>query len=359
MLDGGFNPDYDYGDIELYGCIAYNNGESSSGGTLQTHGFYFRHQGATTKAKVSKCILFNQVGYCLHHWAERALGLRNIESTDNIVWGGGVLGELTGDVVSNILFAGANGAGAPTQSCICSRNYSLQLKQDARSSATLIIGGLSGTLNEEMTVEDNYFVGGGWDQTFASCRVFQFNLGVNPNLKFNRNEFIPLHDSNILENTQAGALTYTSWANNLWHSVSANTNWRQAGTNKTFAAWKAATGLGTTDTADLITRPTVNKVAVIPVTKYNAGYGHVCFYNWEMTPTVNADISTILNIGDSYEVYNVQDIFGLPVKTGVYDGTLLALPTDGRGPPVPVGITPRPPIATNPFFDAFLVKKIS
>jgi hypothetical protein len=370
VLDGGFNPDYDYGELELYHVLAYNNGESSSGGTLQTHGFYFRHQGVGTLARVRKCIVFNQVGYCLHHWAERADGLRNIQSTDNIIWGAGVLGELTGDVVANILFAAANGIGAPTRGCICSRNVTLQLKQDARSSALLILGGLSNTLNEDMVAEDNYNVGGGRDDTFAMVRVFQFNTGVSPNLKFNRNEWIPLHDGNIVETVQAGSLAlYTQWLANLWHTPAASAKWRQAAGNLSFAAWKAATGLGSTDVAGL-GRPTVNKVFVIPAKEYNAAvigteggaldgeYGNVCFFNWESSVTVAVDLSTILASGDFYEVYNAQDITGEPVLSGQYFGGSVAFPTSGKPAPEPIGLTPRPPISTAPFFDAFVVKKV-
>ena len=370
VLNGGFNPDYDYGDIELYHLIAYNNGESSAGGTLQTHGAYFRHQGATTKARVRKSILFNQVGYNLHHWAERADGLRNIESTDNITWGAGILGELTGDVVANILFAGANGIGAPTRGCVCSRNVLLQLKQDARSSALLIIGGLSGTLNEGIDVFDNYGVGGGRDTTFAMVRIFQFNTAVSPNLRYSRNEWIPLHDGNILENTQAGSLAaYTEWLGNQWHTAAAGAHWRQVAANKTFATWKTDTGLGTTDVADL-GRPTLNRVFVIPAKEYNAAvlgteggaldgeYGNVCFFNWQETATVTVDLSTILTPGDFYEIYNVQDITGEPVLEGQYFGANLAFPTTGKPAPQPIGLTPRPPISTAPFFDAFVVKKV-
>jgi len=354
VLNGGFNPNYDYGDMELYGVIAYNNGEESPAFT--THGFYFRHQGSGTKAKVSKCILFNQIGYGLHHWSEHTDGLRNIESEDNIIWGAGVLGSLTGDVLANILFAAANGVGAPIRGCTCKRNILLQLKQDARSSAQLIVGGLSNETNEGMECDDNYIVGGGWDQTFATIRLFKFQL-AGASLSFRRNEVIPLHDANILENTQAGALTYTAWVDNKWHHASATAGWRQAGTNKTFATWKADTGLGSSDVADL-PKPTVTKVFVISVNKYNAGYGHVCFFNWEMTPTVQVNVSSILAVGDKFEVYNVQDIFGEPVLSGTYGGGNITLPTEGVGPPIPVGITPRPPIATSPFFDAFLVKKV-
>jgi hypothetical protein len=357
VLDGGFNPDYDYGDIELYGVIAYNNGEVSDGGALETHGFYFRHQGVGTKAKVTKCILFNQVGYGLHHWAERADGMRNIESTDNIIWGAGVLGPLNGDTAANILFAAANGVGAPLRGIVCSRNILLQLKQDDRSQVQLILGGLSTETNEDTTCEDNYIVGGGRHDAFATIRVFKFQL-AGGSLTFRRNKVIPLHDGNILENTQAGALTYAAWADNEWYSAAANAAWRQAGGNLSFAAWKAATGLGASDTAGLA-KPTINKVFVIPVDKYNPGYAHVCFFNWAMTPTVAVNLSTVFQVGEAFEVYNVQDIFGAPVVRGIYGGGEVAFPTTGRPVPLPVGVTPRPPIATAPFFDAFLVRRAS
>lgn len=354
ILNGGFDGTYDYGDIEIYGVLAYNNGQESGG--QRTHAMYLRSTSAAPgRVRVSKCIAFNQLGYGLHFWSELANGLKNIEAEDNIIWGSGKLGSLGTSVFANILLAAAQGIGSPVQAGVIRRNVLYQPGQDDASSAQLILGGLSDTINEDCICTDNYIVGGDRDTSFATVRVFLWRAGA-PNLTFERNEIIPLGSGNVLENTQAGSLaTYTSWINNIWRTLSSLTAWRQVSTNKTFATWKTDTGIGASDTADVAT-PTTPKVVVVPATKYNAKYGHVAVFNWAMTPTVDVDLSTILAVGDDYEVYNVQDVFGEPVLVGTYDGSLVAFPTDGVPAPIPVGLTPRPPLSTAPFFDTFFVR---
>jgi hypothetical protein len=44
--------------------------------------------------------------------------------------------------------------------------------------------------------------------------------------------------------------------------------------------------------------------------------------------------------------------------SGVYGGGTISFATSSVTPPLPIGITSRPPIATGPFFDTFIVKKI-
>jgi hypothetical protein len=72
---------------------------------------------------------------------------------------------------------------------------------------------------------------------------------------------------------------------------------------------------------------------------------------------VNVDLSPILLPNDLYEVYNVQDLFGVPVLSGTYVGGTVAFPTTGKAPPATIGTSPRTAPTTAPFFDAFLVRK--
>jgi hypothetical protein len=356
ILNGGFDGTYNYGDLEIYGVLAYNNGQEQPG--QRTHAMYLRSTSASPgRIRVSKCIAFNQLGYGLHFWSELATGLKNMQATDNIIWGSGRLGSLGTSVFANILLAAAQGIGSPVQAGVIQRNILYQPSQDDASSSQLILGGLSDTVNEDCICTDNYIVGGDRDTTFATVRVFLWRAGA-PNLTFERNEIIPMGTGNILENAQAGSLaTYTSWINNKFYTLSTLTAWRQVSTNKTFATWKTDTGLGASDTAD-VAQPVANKVFVIPATKYNAKYGHACYFNWSLGTGVNVDLSTILAVGDHYEVYNAQDIFGEPILTGTYVGGLVVFPVTGVNAPIPVGVTPRPPLSTAPFFDAFFVRAV-
>jgi len=371
ILNGGFTADYQYGEMEIYGCISFNNGTEDT--SSRVHGMYIRHQGAGTKLRCTNNVVFNQLGLGIQVYvgtgASHDDGLRNIWVNDNIVWGAGSLGTLTGDVFDNILFGGIGGnVNSPARGCQCLNNVSFQLTQ-SESSAQMHIGG-NNVINEDMEVSDNYCVGSAFDQTFGAVRIMPFRVDGNPSLKFNRNEIIPLSFTDVIEINQAGSVAnFTQWQNNKYYnpvsvttpSSATATLWRNGGVNRTFPDWKTNTGIGGTDTAD-IARPIVNKVFVKPANKYNPNYGYVCYFNWSQGESVLADISTIVNVGDRYEVYNVQSWrtgvgFGNPLLSGQYGGGNIALPVNGVEPAFPIGITPRPPLATSPFFDAFFVKK--
>lgn len=356
VLNGGFDPNYDYGELELYGGWTYNNGDEVP---PRTHGLYIRHQGTTTKLRVSKYVSFNQLGHCIQVYSERDDGLRNIEIEDCFAWGAGGLGTLVGSVFYGTLFGGLGGnALSPLRGCKCNRNLYFNADQD--SAAGLLHLGTSTATSEDVECQDNLMVAYAHDQTFGMVRIFNFVVSGAPSLKFDRNEMIPIGDSVVVENLQAGSLAnYTSWTANKWYTPppSTNTGWRQAGVNKTFSTWKADTGLGVTDTAD-VALPTITRTIVKLMNKYNPGYGVAAFVNFAMTQTVQMNLSPILAVGDQYEVYNVQDLFGEPVLSGVYGGGNVAFPTDGVSPPFPRGLTPRPPVATHPRYDVFFVKKI-
>lgn len=91
-----------------------------------------------------------------------------------------------------------------------------------------------------------------------------------------------------------------------------------------FAGWQSVTGFdaNSTFTPSLPTEP---KIVVRP-NKYEPGRGHVIVYNWDLQDTVSVDVSSILDIGDAYQVQDAQHFFGEPVAAGIYDGDPLTLP---------------------------------
>jgi len=55
-------------------------------------------------------------------------------------------------------------------------------------------------------------------------------------------------------------------------------------------------------------------------------------------------------------VLNVQNLFGPPVASGVYNGSgTITIPLGGVTPTPPIGGSPNPPIKTGPAFDVFLL----
>ena len=71
------------------------------------------------------------------------------------------------------------------------------------------------------------------------------------------------------------------------------------------------------------------------------------------------DLSSVLQPGDSFEVRNVQDYFGPPVRAGTYGGGTISFPMTAMQPPAPIGGSAAPPAITGPEFNVFVVTKLN
>ncbi len=69
---------------------------------------------------------------------------------------------------------------------------------------------------------------------------------------------------------------------------------------------------------------------------------------------MNVDVSGILNVGDHYVVQSVQDLYGAPAASGIYDGGALQLPMAATPAPAPIGRGVRGP-TTGPTFNVFVL----
>jgi hypothetical protein len=158
----------------------------------------------------------------------------------------------------------------------------------------------------------------------------------------------------------AGLENYT-WSANTYYADPGSPSWyfnappAPEGDGITWQQWKDATELGGTD---VVTGPPGNpKIFVRSLAPYVAGRGHIIIYNWNMATSVPVDLSSVLAAGDSFAVWNVQDLFaGQPVLSGRYSGGTVTLSMAGVTPPAPLGGTRVPP-RTAPEFDVFVVQK--
>jgi len=84
-------------------------------------------------------------------------------------------------------------------------------------------------------------------------------------------------------------------------------------------------------------------------------------YNWGEAPSQPVDLSSVLSVGDAFEIRNAQDYFGPPVVTGTFQGSPVSIPQLGLAPVQPVG-TPGsydPADQTGSLFNAFVVRKLA
>ena len=187
--------------------------------------------------------------------------------------------------------------------------------------------------NGTLVATNNYVVSG----HFGTTGIFLIERwGV---LTFTDNTSVSGHSTGRVIHHRdwlGGAETVTWDSNNYFHSYS--TPFNKDGSVYDFADWKTATGWDASSTATA-TLPTTNRITVIPTdAKYadaNGGLdtGFVILYNWEASGSVSVDLSTILENGDRYEIWDAQCLNTLAgdsctvVTEGTYTGASVSIAT--------------------------------
>ena len=296
--DGGvaFYNEPVYGDVEISGCLIYNNGwQSTDRG--HGHGLYLKSNNGPVVARDN--VVFNQFGYGIHAYSNAGSGnLVNLHFEGNVAFNNGTLSTI--GTSSNILLGG----DAPASADVLLNNFTYFASTSAGTNVKIGYGTL---LNGDVQVQNNYFVGGS-----------------------------PVVD--------VGFWTTFIMTSNVLSGTGSMLNLRNTST------------VGQTLNGNTTTAPTATQVVVRPVA-YETGRANVIVYNWGHQGAVLADVSGVLQPGDHYVVRNVQDLFGTPVLTGTYGGGSLTLPMSGVTPPAPVGMATSIAPKTGPFFDVFIVTR--
>jgi uncharacterized protein YjdB len=320
-----------YPDVEIYGSIVYNIGYQ---GTDRGHGhaFYLKNDVGPVLARDN--VLFNEFGYGFHVYTNSGSGLlNNIHLVGNVSFNSGTLSNNSTSANLGIL-------GQPAaDGIVVQDNFSYYSPTAAGTGLQLGPGGL---MNGALTATGNYVVGGNPAVFFGdwSTASFTGNTVAGPG---------------AVVSYDLATTTGITWGTNLYYRDPAAAAWGFANTSYGFAAWQTASRLGATDQAQAAA-PSATQVFVRP-NAYEAGRAHIIVYNWSRQGSVAVDVSAVLKPGDRYEVRNVQDLFGVPVASGTYQGGSIVLPLAGIAPPVPVGLASSPAPTTGPDFNVFLVTR--
>ena len=102
-------------------------------------------------------------------------------------------------------------------------------------------------------------------------------------------------------------------------SASSLTNWQNT---------SSAAGNQFDAHSEVVTFPNDDKVFIVP-NEYENDRGHIAVYNWDNSASVSADLSSVLENGDNYYIYDAKDAFGAPRASGVYSGGSVSIPTGG------------------------------
>src|SRR5256884_637048 len=267
-------------DVEVSGCLFYNNGWEVP---RQANGHAIYAKSNTGPLVLRDNIAFDQFGYGLHVYTEARSGLlNNIRLEGNVVFNNGTLSAKSG--AANILVGGRARADA----IVAQGNLAYFSPGVFQTNAVFGWRNAIGVRNGTLTLSRNYFVGGSvvldlhaWERWEASDNTL-YGPGARPIVAVDA-AVQPLD-----------------------------------GTNHVLAAAPS--------------QPAV----FVRANAYEAGRANVVVYNWSQQDTVPVALSGVLRRGDRYAVYNVQDFFGAPVAGGVYAGEAVRIPMRGVAPPAPL-----------------------
>jgi hypothetical protein len=317
--------------VEVNGSIFYNNGWQ---GPDRGHGHAIYVKSDNGPILLKDNVMFNQFGYGMHAYTNAGSGkLNNIRIEGNTSFNNGTLS--TNSNSENILLGGADYS---TGSAVVNN---LTYFSPGKGGRNVRVG--YGTLqNGSVTVTGNQFVGGTpvLDFGYWSSATVGSNLMVGAGQMVRQN------------NASTGGL---SWLANIQRRDPASTSWYSGGSWRTFSAWKTATGLGLTDQA-LSGLPTGAQVFVRPST-YEAGRATITVYDWSKSGSVLVNLAGVLSIGDRFEVRSVQSLFGQPLVSGTFNGSVV-LPVGAVGPTAPVGMSASVAPRLGADFDVFVVTKL-
>jgi hypothetical protein len=201
------------------------------------------------------------------------------------------------------------GGSNPMKHLVLANNFAYRRKTDSRRSVRL---GYS-TQQVDCVVTGNYFVGGSTSEAalfvnkFRSARVIGNTLvGITALASF----------------TSVDNGTYI-WDRNTYFGTNQKA-FRYNGSAMSFEEWIKSTGF---DTQSTFSPQLPQKNAVfVRKNQYEPGRANIIVYNWELRDEVNIDLSGILKPGQKYRVLDAQNYFGLPVRSGQYDGKPVTLP---------------------------------
>jgi len=328
----GFYTENTAHNIEIYGCLIYNGGEENqrSGGRSDGHGIYIKNDGIGWKIARDN-VIFDQFGFGIHGYAEGGQGLKNLVLDGNVIFNNGTPSDYDNP---NLQLGGTTVADNDSVT-----NNSLFFSAGVGDWNARI--GYSVTANGTAVVQGNYLVGG--NQTLDLG--YWANLTVQTNTAQGASGIVAQHDPNTP--------TTQHWSGNTHYRDPAVQAWRFNGTDYTFSAWQSATGAADAVSATLPSSPQV----IVRPNRYEPGRAIIVIYNWTSQSTVAVPVGSAVNVGDTYAVRNVQDIFGKTVASGTYQGGTISIPMGGVAPPRPIGGSFQSLHTTGPLFDVFVLTR--
>jgi len=289
-------------DVEVTGCLFYNNGwEGQRFGN--GHGIYAKSDSGPLVLRDN--VVFDQFGYGLHVYTEARSGLlNNIALEGNVAFNNGTISARP--AAANILVGGR----APADAIVARDNMAYY--SPGVGLVNVLFGWRNATVqNGALTLVHNYFVGGSVVLDIHAWRR-----------------------ATVSDNTLYGPAAHPVVQLDL-------------------------TAGGIDSTNRLLRDPVQGPQVFVRPNRYERGRANVVIYNWTRQNTVAVGLANVLRPGERYEVRDVQDFFGSPVVRGVYSGGSVDIPVTRTMPPTPTGAAGAPAPPTAPEFAVFVVTAVA
>ena len=306
----------------VYGCIFINNGWEEPSGKRRGHGLYLQNTNVAPKF-VRNNVIVSNFSYGLHGFGSGNAHIFNIHAIENV---------MHGNFAQSLI-----GGGRPHDNCSFIGN------QVMGNVADFDYGGVRAI---NMEVMNNYFYN-------TEIRLLRRLTG-----EFNCQQNLVYHDNSVGKvariNDQAIG---TNWPfDNNEYYYPGPTPFGHNRVSKTLDQWRAETGFDIHSTLSQGTPP--DSVRIFP-NEFDEDRAFIVAYNWTGQPNILADLSSVINHGETYALYH---IYGLdaPVISGTYDGGLTVIPTGDVTAPEPEGDYNRElPVMPHTVGVYLLVKNIS
>ncbi|MCP9496173.1 MAG: right-handed parallel beta-helix repeat-containing protein [Pyrinomonadaceae bacterium MAG19_C2-C3] len=337
---------------EIYGCIIYNNGWL---GPDRGHGHGIYAQNETGTKRIVDNIAFNNFG-------------RGMEAYGT----------------------GAATIGFHFEGNVCFNNYSPAARATAKRHPNLFVGtirhpadritilsnylyhppgtypdfggnlalGFKALNNKSIVVKDNYVAGGNralymneWEAAIVTGNTLYISSSDATPVSRLAEVHQPAQISSPQISYQWDENTYFDNAKQTQNIAPASFFFNK-GTKRPFDEWKSASGFDRRSRYQL-GRPKGTQI-FLRQNKYEPERTHITVYNWDLKDKLEVDVSQVLPRGATFELRNVQDLFGAPVLTGTYNGGALTLPMINLKVAAPVGYD-FTPVSTAPEFAAFVL----
>lgn len=330
-------------DTEYYGNIIFNNGFyiSNSATPGKAHCMYMSNNAG--KRIVDTNIMFNAYGHGYQFYTESVQQLAGLDIFKNTVFNSGANAKANGIGDMRNFMIGGN---APLKDIALEDNNSYLF---SGSVGTQIQVGYNND-GDNANVSNNYVAGGGVlispmrmkNVTIKSNTVVHSTGSSYPLMQIIYPENEPVEVYDIDENTyfsdRTGDVFKTGYV-----------------TDYTLTEWQA---LGYEINSQILPRSSLVNVVKLAPNKYESGRAHVTIFNHLELTNVMVDLSSVYSIGDTYYMYDVQDMDSV-MGPFTYDGELVSFPMNltsvkqSQGDPGPGFVVPHTPIE----FGCFVVVK--